>query len=219
MKKLFVLGITVAILISCGKEDDSPLDPDLDSNLNYMPLEIGNYWVYQHFDIDALGNETALSRIDSVIITRDTIISLKRYFILEGTNYPYIPREWGIVDMLRDSSGYLVNHEGHIRFAEDNFTDTLVSKIEIIGEDTLYTLTYKMEKPDHPITVPCGTYNVLNFRGTVYTPEKIPGIENPRYMNTYFADGTGKVLSTYFYLTRLSISEKRLIRYRIIENE
>jgi len=214
MRKLFVLGIAIAILTSCQKEDDSG-----ESRINYTPLEIGNYWIYQHYSIDSIGNETETTMIDSVVITKDTIINGNKYFILEGTNKPLNGGKWVVIDILRDSLGYLINNKGQIQFAENNFSDTLAKRVMVNNHngDTIYTLTYKMEKPNNSVTIPAGTFDVLNYKGTVITVYDIPGVKNPRYINKFYSDKVGKILDTYFYIHGPLIYEKRLLRYYIQE--
>jgi hypothetical protein len=84
----------------------------------------------------------------------------------------------------------------------------------VIGGDTLYTLNYKMERPSGTITVPAGVFSALNCKGTVITTQNIPGIPNPRYLNTCYTDKVGKIVETYFFLFHPMISEKRLVRYQ-----
>ena len=165
--------------------------------------------------IDSLNNEILSDRIDSIVVERDTLINGHQYFVLEGINYPFNAGNWGTIDMLRDSAGYIVTPEGNIRFAINNFTDILAEKTEVIQEDTLYSLTYKMETVDYSLTVPAGSFEVLNFKGTVFSYKDLSGIDNPRYLNNFYAKGVGKVLQTYFYLSSPKISEKRLIRYHL----
>lgn len=212
MRKLFVFGLAIALLASC-KKDSNPGENG--ENQSYFPLEIGNYWVYQHYNIDALGSETETDKTDSIIVSRDTLINEYVYYILEGTNYPYRSGRWGIVDIVRDSNGYLVNYKGITQCAQNNSSDILASKTEIIGQDTLYTLSYQMENMSENITVPAGIFDVLNYKGTVISKEEIPGIQNPRYLNNYYAKNVGKVLESYFYFNSKTYSEKRLIRYKV----
>jgi hypothetical protein len=211
VKNLFYLSIFAFVLLSCEKE---PNTLPLDSTNSFLPLQTGNYWVYQHLKIDAENQATPIDRMDSVIVDRDTLINGKTYFILEGTNYPF-NRSWGIVDILRDSSGYIVDHMGKLKFSDSNFTDILASKVEVIDADTLYSLSYKMESEEHPYTVPAGVFDVLNFKGTVFAYEDLPGIDNPRYLHTRYARGVGKVMQSYFYLHSPFVGEKQLIRYHI----
>jgi hypothetical protein len=213
MRKFIAFIMAVAFLSSCQKEDDNAV------KTSYMPLRIGNYWIYQEFRIDTSGNEIASSKLDSVIIKRDTLINHKKYYVLEGTNYPF-SHYWDIIDILRDSSGYIVNQNGTVRFAEKDFRDTLVYRAEsniYDNNDTLYTITYHMERNNNAVTVPAGTFEVLNFKGTVIAYMNTPGIKWPRYTNCYYASGIGKIMETYIYISSLQSIEKRLVRYHIQE--
>lgn len=217
MRNLFLLALILGLLVSCEKEADSTfIDDDSPiSRTGYLPLEIGNYWIYQHVNIDASNNEAPGNYIDSMVVERDTFIRENQYFVIEGTNHPFNGGQWGIIDILRDSLGYIVTHEGNIRFATDNFSDTLARKTEVINGDTMYILSYQMDQWDHSVSVPVGTFDVLNFKGTVFSYKDLSGIDNPRYLNNFYAKGVGKVLQTYFYLSSPKISEKRLIRYHL----
>lgn len=210
----------MVLLFACQKEDNTIQERTFPNffSLKYMPLNVGNYWVYEHFFIDSMGNEKTENKFDSVVITRDSLIGDKKYYVLEGTNYPYmLSEEWGIVEILRDSLGYLVNQNGSIQLSQSNFTDTLATKYEVWQNDTMYSITAQMEIPDYPITVPAGTFEVINFKGTLYnylydTPKK-----DLRYINTYYAKNVGKIVHTWYYLSAPGNSyfEKRLVRYQI----
>jgi hypothetical protein len=212
MRKLFVLGLAMAPLFACQK---SP-GPEISSESIYTPMEIGKYWIYGHYQIDANGHAIPQFRTDSVIITGDTLINGSKYYVFEGTNYPWNSSQWNSIAMLKDSSGYLVDVNGNIKFAEDNFFEILASKTEIQSGDTLYTLTYKMEVMYRMITVPAGSFEALNYKGTVTMPQDQPGIQNPRYINTLYAKETGKILETYFFLNDARINEKRLLRHGLV---
>lgn len=212
MRKLIAFAVLIPLVFSCKKEN-TEIDPPNEET--YMPLEVGNYWVYKHFEIDESGNETEKDIVDSVFITEDSIINGYFYYVFEGIS------DLGHCEMdgkiLRDSSGYLVDTSGTILFAESNFTDILESHIGIINEDTIYYANYKMERLNNPITVHAGTFDVLNYKGTVTIPEEIPGVVYPRYINNYFAKKVGKVLSSYFFIHNPKVYERRLIRYHINE--
>jgi hypothetical protein len=94
MKKLFLLVCMLVLLISCQKEEPKPSNPT--PQTNYLPLKIGNYWVYQRFHVDPLGNENLLNGTDSVVVKSDTTIRNKQYFVLEkfiGNNFNRLLRE------------------------------------------------------------------------------------------------------------------------------
>ncbi len=208
---LFVL-MSMVLFLACKKENNDNQDeipvPD------YTPLLIGSYWIYDHYKIDSLGNETQLTYSDSVRVDRDTLIRGNTYYILTGTNYP-VNNQYGIVSMLRDSSDYLVNHLGKRLFSSENFTDILYQTNSIVDQDTLFTSSYKMEDPVDPVVVPAGTFDVLNCKGTIHITHPVNGIINPRYINTMYAPSVGKVLETYIFLSSPMTYEKRLNRFFI----
>ncbi len=213
MKHLFVFVTVLFSLLlfsSCNKDEDSSPQK---TKLSHLPLKTGNYWVYEHFKIDNFGNEEKLTTIDSVVITRDTIINDMKYYVVEGN---YIDKRFRILDILRDSSGYLVNDKGQIKFSEDNFSDILLVQNTTFGDSTYATVYYKMEKQDDPITVPAGTFNdILNYKGTA----KFYGNNDPFYKdkNTYYAKDVGIILDTYYWISKAKKYkyERRLVRYHI----
>ena len=77
--------------------------------MNYTPLSIGNYWVYEGYKIDTNGIEEPLNNHDSLVIKRDTIINGHSYFVLEGNKISSI---WKIKGIFRDSAEYAVNSDG-----------------------------------------------------------------------------------------------------------
>ncbi len=219
MRKLFQLGLIIALFVSCNKDENSDLFNDpLSKTKEYFPLEVGNYWVYQTYLVDTLGKETNLATIDSVVITRQEIYNGNSYYIFEGTNSP-LNKNFGFINALRDSSGYIVDKNGLIRFTAINFIDTLLSQEEIFENDTLYTLTFKMEEISELVSVPAGKFEVLNFKGTLIARILFQNTKKPRYINKFYAKGVGKILDSYYYLSHPSRSEKRLIRYHIEKNK
>lgn len=218
MRKLLFLLSMITLLVSCDKEDSNSISDPIKPK-NYFPLNIGNYWVYKNYEIDTLGNEKERNIADSIVITRDTIINSNQYFILEGNLFSNYSNTLRVQDILRDSSGYIVNRKGQIWFSTDNFTDTLISEVVPSNNDTLYTISYKMEKPTQQVSAPAGVFEVLNYKGTVTTPKKIPRIKNPRYMNNFYANNVGKVLASYFYSSSPNTIERRLVRYHIKTTE
>lgn len=211
MKKTFFLGLLVLLFFACREEDPiNPIIPEISSK--YFPLTIGSYWVYNTYNVTSAENEVELARVDSVYISRDTIIRGNRYLIFEGTLHPSPYPNPGIIEMVRDSSGYFVNSNGRILFTEKNFTDILYSDVYLMGEDTIYTSSYKMERETAPKTVPAGTFNVLNFKGeiTLYATSPQMSVNS----NTLYAENVGKIVETTVY-TSGRIIESRLVRYHI----
>jgi hypothetical protein len=217
MKKMILLLVLVTVAMACQKEElpDNPENPPVPEK-NYYPLTIGSYWNYQSFEVDTNGIATALSYTDSVKITKDTIININTYKVFEGTNKPFM--DWGILDIVRDSSGYIVNIRGTIIFSPDNFADTLQQGVfyKTTNNDTLYTYFSMMEDNGQVVNLPAGAFEVLNYKTTYIFPDYI---SNPllyrRDNNTFYAPNVGKVVSAWFYASKTDVIEKRLTSYYI----
>jgi len=219
MKKMILLLVIATLALACQKEElpDNPENPPV-SEKNYYPLTIGSYWNFQSFRVDTNGVETDLNKADSVIITKDTIINGETYAVFEGTNYPFSQGNWGIVNIARDSLGYMVNHLGTIIFSSNNFTDTLDSGVvhKTTDIDTLFTYYTKMEEVNQPVSVPAGIFEVLNYKVTYTFPDYASQPDLYwRSANKFFAPDVGQIFSMWFYAQQTEVTERRLTSYYI----
>jgi hypothetical protein len=215
MDKLFAAFLAVFLLLSCKEENDPALsENDAQLVAEYLPMQIGNYWIYQHYSIDSANQATPLNRTDSIVISRDSSINGHSYFVFEKES-PYPDNRREIESILRDSAGTIVDQNGRIRFAVNNFSDTIYRYTQLFEEDTIYILSAVMERMIAPLSVPAGTFDALNFRSTVRVPYDIPGVKYPRYFDNCYSRKIGKIVSGYLYLHSPIRYEKRLIRYHV----
>ena len=228
MKKQFILCfVATAILLSFSscKMDD---EPSIEAQPVYLPMTVGNYWIYQHFIVDSLGNETPYNVYDSVYIVKDSLINNNRYY--EFDNSISFSTFKGLY---RDSLGYLVKSTGEILFSATNFTDT-------IHYDYFYNREYRPNRPDRllfcvlktkmnpekqVVSTPLSEYNTLMVNGfvTYYYYDNFGNIIETinTNENVYYAPNIGLIKDTYHYYTELkrnkSKVERRLIRYKLKE--
>lgn len=209
MRKLVVFGMLAAILLtSCKKDEDS--NP-VTTYPDYAPLTVGSYWIYANYSYDTAGVETDLHKEDSVVVTHDTVINGRTYAVLEGSYYAGTP-PWLVLGSFRDSLHYLVNEKGEILFSSQNFTDTLYQKIEYTWNgDTLYHLYYMMQNVAQAVSVPAGSFEVLDFQGTINNP----ALPDPLITHDMYAEGIGKVLETRAFLSGYGGFKRKLVRYHI----
>lgn len=204
MKKMILLVFVAIVAMACQKNESDPPTPQTPET-NYYPLTTGSYWVYQKYNVSGDSSESEVSSRDSIIIIGDTLINQNTYKVFENTIILSSGNNQVSLSFVRDSSGYMVDISGGIIFSSTNFVDTLNqgAKYMIDGDTTstfLYSYSYKMEDVEEQIAVPAGTFDVLNYQGTIFSNENMP-VDNPRYSNTYYADGVGKVMSTNFYFS------------------
>lgn len=220
MRVIFLLSLAILLMTSCEKDEDSEdvvTVPVLTPKLTHMPLDIGNYWVYQTTRVDIDGVETITNDIDSVIITRDTIISDNQYFIFEGKE-GFGPSTAGfILRMMRDSLGYLVDSKGNIYYSETISTDTLHSRLQNNSEGLAYRIDYIMENYEGFFNVPAGNFvYVLNMKGTVISYLENTEELGPMIQNHYYAKDVEPLYYNYFYLYSRVEIRKKLLRYYIV---
>ena len=237
LSKLFFLSIFVLFSFNACKTDEpKPILYD-----SYLPMAVGNYWIYQNFAIKTDGTEVPLNSFDSIFIKSDTIINGQRYFaffyrlskniIYQGGGITTIPH------YLRDSAGYIVEpaNKNYKKFlSTTNFKDTL-------SVDTFYLDDYfkktpfavtksKMERDIIHTQVPNGSFDAIirneHCNWYIYKEEY-----NPKTLDNYvqtaqpmlFAKNVGLIKRTYYYYQNDvkngagTKNEIRLIRYRVKE--
>lgn len=216
MRHLVILGFLSSFgLFSCEKFDDLHIDVKSNTSTNnssstsndsYYPLQIGNYWVYDNYEKDTLGNEKNIMLQDSITITRDTLINGNKYFVLEGSYTMYNQPKWRVIDILRDSAGYVVNAKGRKIMSNTHFDKNFYVK----KEDPIL-FSEKMTKYEGSVNVLAG-----NFYDVITNNIKIILNKEEQTTPSHYAKGVGKIIHTYkFFNEKNRISEKRLVKYHI----
>lgn len=107
---------------------------------------------------------------------------------------------------IRDSMNYLVDRQGNILFASENFTDTFSSHYNIINSsDTLYFTFTKMEDNNLSITVPAGNFVTKNYKRTYIMCHNWAQAGTVRTINNRYAENVGLVEETLFFLVEIRI--------------
>lgn len=215
MRRLLITTCIFMSLFAIWSCEDSN-ETTIPSGKDYFPLKVGNYWVYQTFRIDTLGNEfLESSKNDTITIVNESIINGYKYY---GIRDRHCLLNVNKIIYYRDSSDCIIDLNGKIILSTTNFTDTINIFTDQYFTNKYYTLSRKMEKTEEPITVPCETfYKVINAKQTLISNSKFRHVRNPRYLNSYYAPGVGHIISTYCYLLTPEIYEERLVSYHIEE--
>jgi len=204
------------IVFSCKKKKDdaTPLNPNPTPATypNYSNLKVGNYWVYQVYEIDSSGNEISTQGLDSVYIEKDTLINGKVYFKKMDKQFfsYYTPT------FIRDSLHFTVNHSGNILFSSQNLNMQLSKYYIRNGNDTVAEVIEKMNGNNYSTSTPNGTFITTNSEA-VYTMRAPYNMgENPRKRHFKYAQNIGLVLETkHFFISNPHYFERRLLRYSV----
>lgn len=232
MRSLPIFVMVTSLVFACKKEKQETTNPEENENpvvvedssnysekSEYLPMKVGNYWVYNVYEIDSLGNERLLDYKDSTAITKDTIISGKRYFWYENLSGKSKSIH-SFIGFYRDSLKNKVDRDGNVLFSENRLNQVINSEFYSANDiDTLSYIEYKMIVPSELVSVPVGNFEALNYRGDVYRPNECEDHpKRPKYYNAYYAKNVGLIKQSYFYLISCNTYfERRLVRYHIEE--
>lgn len=205
------------LVYSCKKdlESDTKVNNQTATASNFSQLKIGNYWIYQHFDIDENGNSTPTTAYDSCYVEKDTIVNNRTYYKVIKPHL-FFPNQKEII-FQRDSLDYIVNLNGKILFSSQDFSTIFESSYEIAGQvDTIYQIIRKMEDKDMDVVVPLGTFKTSNAKETFLVFQNWATFGSIRYKNNRYAENIGIVVETYLlFINRASHKERRLLRYHV----
>jgi hypothetical protein len=175
----------IASLSGCEKME---LNPGLYNVKNYFPLEIGNYWVYEFHRINYItGDDVEI--IDSMYISKDTLMLGYRFFMMEGTY-----RGGHIVkSFLRYDGKRVVNENGDVWF--DARTNQKFNSVNVYIYNDTYPGDYETVRSDTLIPVPAGDFdNLLDFLIT-FGEEGQPSL----FVHNYHARNVGMVMNFMAY--------------------
>ena len=208
MKQLFflVLAVLAILAFSCKKTSNETAPV---AKADYYQLKIGNYWIYQGFEIDTNGVVTPKNHFDSAHIEKDTIIRGNTYYKLWANQSLIMGEQFP--SYLRDSSGYLVNSVGMRLCTADHFADTLYL-------DTAHTELYRgyglMTGKDSLVTVQAGTFPSITSRMRV-VPTQANDYHLVRYSYSIYGKNIGMIKSHAFLYWGGQQFEARLVRYKV----
>lgn len=220
-KIITVISVTALCVYACKKDKKTeeqlptPLTASTPASYdNYSALKIGNYWIYQQFKIDTLGNVTPQNIYDSCYVEKDTLIRGRTFFKV------YTPHIIYNYTYMNDSLHYIIDKTGAILFSSIDFNSTFYTYYATNSpNDSIYKLTGKMADKDLAVSVPAGSFVTSNFKRTYdFYPNWRPygNISKTRISNTRFAKNIGIISETMpFFLSNPNYSERRLIRYHV----
>jgi hypothetical protein len=218
MKNVF-LFLAVLIGFSACQKDDKSAEIN-GSNSSYLPMSVGNYWVYEERNLDNSGNAMSGSAFDSLVISKDTLIQGKTFFKFDTFRFDAAlnvrKAELESSAFYADSSKSLISLTGDILFSEDNFKAVEAKSIFAPEGEILYSISSSMENVSSNVVVPAGTFTeLLCIKGTVTCNPKYTSIPNPRFTYKYYAKNIGVILYSNVWFSSGGTQEHRLVRCKI----
>jgi hypothetical protein len=205
------LSALAMLVFSCNCNDDDTVSGPTPAT-EYLPLNVGNYWIYQWYLIDTLGNETIYSNtLDSIYISGDTVINGNTYAVMEGREF-----NSDIQYFYRDSSGYMVSAKSDIPlFSTKSTTGQLGLDTLFFGTDPFLVNEANMQPPSPSVTVPAGTFNDCLSTVTYMTSFEADYPHGVRTFPYHYAKGVGRILHRVAFYSNANYYESRLVRYNV----
>jgi len=216
MGRILFLSLVVILLVSCNDDDSLPIPIQINAPSNFYALTVGNTWEYKYYqrNIDGTGSFVDTGVVDAVEITNTVNINSNIYYevktITSGNNgnYNYLPNDGEKNWKFRDSLGYLIDHVGGIKYANNNYDEHFVDQLDI---NVAYYL--QLSNTQDNITTDAGDFSCLDNH--FYLKDINDNFSNSTD-HIYREDGKGEILLTKSFASQTEhFAEKRLESYTV----
>jgi hypothetical protein len=219
MKQSIVILIMALFVASCKKDESNPVENNgvQEKVTDYYPLEVGNYWIYEYYTSDSTLNFINQNIIDSVYIEKDSVCNGNVYAVV-WSSYWSDPSHLTGQDLIRDSSGYIVNQNGSRLFTINQTTSNLIAyyPLDFPGyHDSTFYMTWKMKNSDSICVVPAGQYLAKYVIGNLKATKPVSRAMQERNYYYAYAKDIGLVSKRQGYVGSPEYLEENLIRYRV----
>ena len=125
------------LVIAPIEEDEKAAPPLADQLIDYIPLAVGQYWVFQgEYTNLETGEITPIGKFDSLYVSSDTLIGRHQYFKIEG-------KRFGITlnTLVRASGPELLDHMNQLLFSLEHYNDTLQLPSHLLLDEASFSET------------------------------------------------------------------------------
>lgn len=155
IKNLLLAALLPFLFVACSDDDDT--NNPVDNTKIYMPLKVGNYWVYDTYDLDMQNNTVASTfALDSVVATgTESYLSknsyhLKRYVDNEFKNDMYFV--WETNKVMAESNYILPLSSSGFNLPLNKITNQWITIADFSATGEWDVLTHKFTQ--EAITLP-----------------------------------------------------------------
>jgi len=185
------------------------------TSTSYINLQVGNYWVYNIYNVDTAGVETFANSTDSVYIQKDTIVGGKTYYYFNHVNSTaalYQDNMPMIYNWVTDSSGFLKGISHYVLLDPVHLNDTIKTDTMTYG-----VILYVLPQTFTNEVVPAGTFSGVSMNTRMRYTHPNPFNGNPLSVNYYkYATGIGLCHSKTGYVSQPKSGYSwQLLRYHI----
>ncbi len=210
MKRIILVAFIAVFAFSSCKKDETKTEPNPpETVLDYLPLAVGNYWVYERSTCDSTWENCNSVSIDTNFVTKDTLINGLNYYKIEGKN---------LVDnktqFVRDSLGYIVDEKGYKLFSNTDFTNVLYEQYIVPNSDTLYHWYTKMDETPITFEVKAGSFLCLDSKLSLF--KKHDDFNKELNSHSAYSKHVGIVYENAIYASGTGGIKRELVSYKLI---
>lgn len=202
----WLLALCACALMACDKDkNDEPDTPAGGPTIeDISQLSVGNYWVYERYQFDTLGNETFTGVLDSLAVTGDTVVDGNTFYALEGTHGIATGQHYRTY--MRDSADCIIGLGGAVIFS----LSAIGEVINVTGGPPGPTVTWSIEPDMVTLTVPEGTWSCYVTQAVA----SLPGYPT-RIQHKHRAAGVGVVQDEGVYFSSGAGFRNKLLRHHV----
>lgn len=202
---LFVLTALI-VFLACNKNESNPVPKE--SVLQYYPLEVGNYWVYETFQCDSGIINCEHVSIDTNVVSKDTLVDGFTYYKIEGMKLYYDEPVY-----YRDSGNYIVDLYGGIIFTIQPGNEMYNARYIIFESDTVFYWYYQLYNEMIDVNTSIGHFNCLDFRQSFF--READNFEIEHNTNHLYSKDVGLVEESAIFASSLSGRKRVLTGYYV----
>jgi hypothetical protein len=206
-----VLLIIIAFLFvfqSCKKDEPDPNPAPQESVLNYFPLTIGNYWVYETLQCDSGLINCEHVSIDTNVVSKDTLIDGELYYKIEGMRLYYNDPVY-----YRDSGDFIVDSNGEIIFTIKQSNEKYNVRYVINQYDTIFYWYYQLYDDMIDVNTSIADFECLDFRLSFFRAADNYEIEHNT--NHMYSKDIGLIEESAVFVSSLSGRKRVLTGYHV----
>lgn len=206
--KLFLLIALPVLLITACRDDDDSSSQMVDDALDFMPLEVGAYWVYDTENASS-SEPTSTDTIEVVASFADGEDTI---YELESTSSflssAFIPTRL----RLRDGKLYFDDEDNTNLFLTVSTEDAgTIIYTEDIPQD-LGVINYSYDDELASITTSAGSFDCVNIEGEILANDTSAPAHESR-LNNFFAEGVGLVSARRFFWSNGAPIDIKLVEF------
>lgn len=194
MKYIAFFSLTIILILgSCTKEYyeiNNIINPESYVKASeYLPMAVGNEWIYKISFCDSLGENCNFSDFDTLKIVSDSIVGVDTFYKFKSSPAFFLNGSF------RSDSIFIYDNKDEIIFCSSNNSE-FIFPYKVVGtiagnSTAIWDGYFHLLDDEFAIYVPAGVFPVVNFQGQIYS--EVNNYNQIRYLNQYYSKDVGIV--------------------------